>query len=146
MHQRLVPRRTTVVTVSRRPITVTSVHNYMTVHRLLLAGATSALIAGCSRAPDAPTATTQASSAHAAHGTVDRVNNGELTAEQKQAVAEVRNVTQRFHDIGFATAADGGGYTVQFPAGCAASSTPGEGAQGFHYLNEGLVDANVELL
>jgi hypothetical protein len=120
----------------------------MTVHRLLLAGASLALIAACSPAPEVPTATVQASHAHA-HATVDGVNNGELTAEQKQAVAEVRNATQSFRDIAFATAPiaqNGGGYTVQFPAGCAASPDPEQGAQGFHFLNEGLVDANVELL
>jgi hypothetical protein len=111
----------------------------------LLVGAAVALTA-CSPTPDAPTAAVHSSAAHAGHGTAARINNGELTAAQKQAVAEVRNATQRFHDIAIATrptAQGGGGYTVQFPAGCAASP---DGAQGFHYLNEGLVDANVELL
>jgi len=113
---------------------------------LLLAGAAVALTAACSPTPDAPTAAVHASAAHAGHGAANRINNGELTAAQKQAVAEVRNATQGFHDIGFATRAaaeGGGGYTLQFPAGCAASA---DGAQGFHYLNQGLVDANVELL
>ena len=112
---------------------------------LLLAGAAFALTAACSPNPEPPTATVQASSAHAAHG-APNINNGELTAAQKQAIAEVRNATQRFHDIAIATASiaqGGGGYTEQFPAGCAASP---DGAQGFHYLNPGLVDANVELL
>ena len=104
---------------------------------------TIALILACSPAPDVPTATTQASSAHAAHGAASRINNGELTAEQKQAVADVRKATQRFHDIAFATAANGGGYTMQFPAGCAASP---DGAQGFHYLNNGLVDVGVDYI
>ncbi len=113
---------------------------------LLLVGAAVALTAACSPTPDAPTAAVHSSAAHAGHGAANRINNGELTAAQKQAVAQVRNATQRFHDIAIATAPTGqggGGYTVQFPAGCAASP---DGAQGFHYLNEGLVDANVELL
>jgi hypothetical protein len=111
---------------------------------LLLMGAAIALTAACSPTPDAPTAALPASSAHAGH--MVRIDNGDLTAEQKQAIAEVRNATQRFHDIAIATAPTaqgGGGYTQQFPAGCAASP---DGAQGFHYLNPDLVDANVELL
>ena len=143
MHEHHVPTRTAIVAASERQRTATRVRDRKTEHQLLFAGVTIALIAACSRAPDAPTATTQASSAHAAHGAASRVNNGELTPEQKQAVADVRKATQRFHDIAFATAANGGGYTAQFPAGCAASP---DGAQGFHYLNNGLVDANVELL
>jgi hypothetical protein len=119
-------------------------------HRqLLLAGTTIALTAACSRTPEVPTASVQTSpaqTAHAAHGAASRINNGDLTPAQKQAVADVRNATTRFHDIAVAiapAAQNGGGYTVQFPAGCAASP---DGAQGFHYLNERLVDANVELL
>ena len=113
--------------------------------QLLLALTAVALTAACSPNPEPPTATAQASSAHAAHGATSRAfNNGELTPEQKQAIAEVRNATTRFHDIAFATAANGGGYTLQFPAGCAAAGDAG--AQGFHYLNEGLVDDKVELL
>ena len=118
-------------------------HRYL----LILAGAAVALTVACSLTPDAPTATSQASSAHAGHGASGRLfNNGELTPEQLQAIAEVRNATTRFHDIAIATATvaqGGGGYTNQFPAGCAASP---EGAQGFHYLNPDLVDATVELL
>ena len=114
---------------------------------LLLALSALASTAACSPNPEPPTATAQASSAHAGHGTNSAAfNNGELTAEQKQAIAEVRNATTQFHDIAFATASTaqgGGGYTAQFPAGCAASP---DGAQGFHYLNEGLVDNKVELL
>ena len=114
---------------------------------LLLVVAAVTMTAACSPTPDAPTALVQASAdAHAGHGTMSRIDNGDLTAAQKQAIAEVRNATQRFHDIAIATAPTaqgGGGYTVQFPAGCAASP---DGAQGFHYLNPDLVDANVELL
>jgi hypothetical protein len=78
--------------------------------------------------------------AHASHA---RVTNGELTPDQKQAVADVRNATAKFHDFAWTTSANGGGYSVQFPAGCAAIST---GAQGVHYLNPSLVDDQVELL
>ena len=114
-------------------------------HRLLVVAAVT-MTAACSPTPDAPTAAVHASvDAHAGHA-MTRINNGDLTPAQKQAIAEVRNATQRFHDIAIATAPTtqgGGGYTVQFPAGCAASP---DGAQGFHYLNPDLVDANVELL
>ena len=143
MHKHQVPRRTAIVSASGRPRAATRVRDRMTESHLLLAGVAIALVAACSPAPDVPTATTHASSVHSAHGAASRINNGDLTPEQKQAVAEVRNATQRFHDIAFATAANGGGYTMQFPAGCAASP---DGGQGFHYLNNGLVDANVELL
>ena len=64
----------------------------------------------------------------------------ELTDAQRQAVAQVRAATDPFRSL---ATAQGAGYTAQFPAGCAESP---EGAQAFHYLNEGLVDATVELL
>jgi len=114
---------------------------------LFLAGAAVTLTAACSPAPEAPSTAAQLSTAHASHAGMIRVaNNGDLTPAQKQAIAQVKQVTQRFHDIAIATrptAQGGGGYTVQFPVGCAASP---DGAQGFHYLNPDLVDANVELL
>ena len=114
---------------------------------LFLAGAAVTLTAACSPAPEAPSTAVQLSTAHASHAGMIRVaNNGDLTPAQKQAIAQVKQVTQRFHDIAIATrptAQGGGGYTVQFPVGCAASP---DGAQGFHYLNPDLVDANVELL
>jgi hypothetical protein len=64
-----------------------------------------------------------------------------ITTAMLQAIARVRNATQSFHDIETARHA---GYNVQFPAGCAA--LPGQGAQGFHWINQGLVDDKVELL
>lgn len=112
---------------------------------LLLMGAAVTLTAACSPTPEAPTAAAQSAAVHAGH-MARTSDNGDLTPEQKQAIAEVKNATQRFHDIAIATAPTaqgGGGYTQQFPAGCAASP---DGAQGFHYLNPDLVDANVELL
>lgn len=109
--------------------------------RTVMLTTTAFLAAACTRAPETPTAALQPSAAHAAHA---RVNNGDLTPEQKRAVAEVRNVTTRFHDVATAKQA---GYNNQFPAGCAVSPNgPQEGAQAFHYLNEGLVDDKVELL
>jgi len=114
---------------------------------LLLVVAAVTTAAACSLTPDAPTAAVRAAAdAHAGHGTMSRINNGDLTPAQTQAIAQVRNATERFHDIAIATAPTaqgGGGDTQQFPAGCAASP---DGAQGFHYLNPDLVDANVELL
>jgi hypothetical protein len=105
----------------------------------LLAAAAIAVIAACSSTEAAPVANTviAAQDGHASHSAA---NNGELTAEQKQGVADVRKVTQQFHDF---DAAKKAGYTVQYPAGCAESP---DGAQAFHWLNEGLVDGKVELL
>ncbi len=97
------------------------------------------LIAACSGGPETSTSSLQPVDPHTAHA---RVNNGELTAAQLRAVAQVRNATARFHDIEIAKAA---GYDVQYPEGCAVSPS-GEGAQAFHYLNPDLVDENVELL
>jgi hypothetical protein len=105
----------------------------------LLAAAAIAVIAACSSTEAAPVANTviAAQDGHASHSAA---NNGELTAEQKQGVADVRKVTQQFHDF---DAAKKAGYTVQYPAGCAESP---DGAQAFHWLNEGLVGGKVELL
>lgn len=111
--------------------------------RLLLAAviATIALTACSTTDPKAP-ATAAVATAADGHADHARANNGELTAAQLQAIAQVRQATTRFHDIAAAKAA---GYTDQYPPGCAVSPA-GEGAQAFHYLNPGLVDANVELL
>ena len=68
------------------------------------------------------------------------VDTGGLTAEQKQGVAQVLSATAQFKTF---TVAQQAGYTNQYPAGCAASA---DGAQGFHYLNNALVDDKVELL
>ncbi|HKU61538.1 MAG TPA: hypothetical protein VJQ44_10010 [Gemmatimonadales bacterium] len=91
-------------------------------------------------APVQPAAPIQPNAAkthtHGAHG-----GPVALTPEMLQAIARVRNATAVFHDI---TRAQAAGYDVQFPAGCAA--LPGTGAQGFHWINNGLVDDKVELL
>lgn len=105
---------------------------------LMLTGVAFSLIA-CSSDPAQPTASVTAEDSHAAH---TRANNGDLTAAQKKAIAQVRNATARFHDINVAKDA---GYKVQYPEGCAVSPN-GEGAQAFHYLNPDLVDDKVELL
>jgi hypothetical protein len=103
--------------------------------------ASIAVMIACSPADMPPTAADAA--LIAAHGAHARVSNGELTPQQKQGVAAVRRATAMFHDFEYATSASGGGYTDQFPAGCAATSA---GAQGFHYINWSLVDDKVELL
>lgn len=77
---------------------------------------------------------------HAAH---TRASDEKLTAEQLRSIAAVRRATARFHDL--AVAQNAGGYTKQYPPGCAVSPD-GEGAQAYHYLNESLVDDKVELL
>ncbi len=105
---------------------------------LALAAAAISLIAACSA--DQTTGTVEQSAAPDAHTSHARVNNGELSAAQLRAIAQVRRATARFHDIEVAKAA---GYVVQYPEGCAESA---EGAQAYHYLNPDLVDANVELL
>jgi hypothetical protein len=105
-----------------------------------LTAASVVLLAGCSRTPESTPTAVAASAAHAGHASPARKSNGTLTADQLEAIAEVRKATTKFHDRQRAKDA---GYSVQFPAGCASSA---EGAQGFHYLNEELVDANVELL
>lgn len=109
--------------------------------RLIMAAALG-LVTACS--PSATSTPTSSASLALAHSSHAQVNNGDLTAEQKQAIAKVRNATNAFHDFAWATSASGGGYTQQFPAGCAASST---GAQGVHYLNPTLAaDPAIDVL
>lgn len=102
----------------------------------LLLTAAAVGFAACSAEPESAIATPDPSAMHA-HAAI---GNGELTPAQHRAVAKVRNATARFHDLAVAVAA---GYTEQYPPGCAHSP---DGAQGYHYLNPGLVDATVELL
>ena len=108
--------------------------------RALTSYAMVGLLAACAPSPESTPTAVDVVTAHASHASVP---NGELTAEQKQAIAQLRNATVKFHDFAYATSANGGGYTNQYPAGCAASAT---GAQGVHYLNPSLVDDKVELL
>ena len=93
-------------------------------------------LAACT-ADESPTVTLQPD-AHASHGrsATDRAT----TPGERQAAARVRAATARFADVAVAKAA---GYDVQFPAGCASSP---DGAQGYHYINQTLVDARTELL
>ena len=108
---------------------------------LLLAAAMLVFTAACSSGEKSPTAATM-SPAHEAHAAHKRVNNGDLTPEQLQAIAQVRNATRFLDDTANARRA---GYTNQFPAGCV-QTADGRAAQGFHFMNEGLVDDKVELL
>jgi hypothetical protein len=102
--------------------------------------ASAVLFTACSQKPVAPPTAASVAAAHNGHASPARGVNVKLTPEQLKAIADVRNATTRFHDL---DAADDAGYRTQYPAGCAESA---EGAQGFHYLNEGLVDDKVELL
>ncbi len=97
------------------------------------------LLGACAGAESSVTETSTApiSAAHRGHGSPA---HKELSAADHRAVAAVRRATAKFHDIEVAQAA---GYNVQFPAGCASSA---EGGQGFHWINEGLVDDEVNLL
>ena len=111
----------------------------MGIRTAFAAAAALLLPLACTSEGDAPTASApprvdEAAPVHA------HAEGEKLTAEQLQAVAQVRRATAGLHDIAAAIEA---GYTNQFPAGCAQSA---EGVQGFHYLNPGLVDADIELL
>lgn len=100
--------------------------------------------AACSDGSETPTAASLRSAAPDAHALHARINNGDLTPAQKKAIAQVRNATARFHDLAVADAA---GYDRQFPLGCAFDdSEAAAGAQGYHFINDELVDGNVELL
>lgn len=99
----------------------------------LLPAALAVVLTACSTTDAVPTDSLQTrvamQASHAHPG-----SNAELTPDRLKAIAELRQVTTRFHDVREAVRA---GYVVQFPAGCAASSA---GAQGFHYLNPRLAD------
>lgn len=105
-----------------------------------IAAVAIAAFAACESDSAPPTAPVPPSAAkthtHGAHG-----GPVALTSDMLKAIARVRNATAGFHDIARAQAA---GYNVQFPPGCA--ELPGTGAQGFHWINNGLVDDKVELL
>jgi hypothetical protein len=113
----------------------------LTRYRAAVAVAAVAIVAfaACESDSSSPTAPIQPTAAkthsHGAHG-----GPVALTPAMLKAIARVR-AAGNFHDLGTAQNA---GYNVQFPAGCAALA--GVGAQGFHYINNGLVDGNVELL
>ena len=96
--------------------------------------------AACESDTASPTAPMQPTAAkthtHGAHG-----GPVVLTPEMLKAIAQVRNATAAFHDTVTSQAA---GYNVQFPAGCA--ELAGTGGQGFHWINNNLVDDKVELL
>ena len=104
--------------------------------RVALGAALTLILAVACTAGTAPDlATVKASDAAMQHA-----RGTALTADQNAAIARVRNATARFHDIAVARDA---GYDLQFPEGC--KFTP-EGAQGFHYLDQSLVDDKIELL
>ena len=102
----------------------------------LLSLAAAVTLAACGATEAAPTdsphtrVAMQASHSHA--GTT-----AALTPERLRVIAQLRQVTVKYHDVETAVL---NGYVVQFPAGCAASSA---GAQGFHYLNPVLADDKV---
>lgn len=62
-----------------------------------------------------------------------------LSAEDEATIEEVRTIAAAFTDIDAARAA---GYTNQYPEGCVESDA---GAQGFHFLNDALLDGEVDL-
>ena len=106
--------------------------------RLPLAAAVAILVACSNTAtPVVESSGPVVQAAHRGHGSP---THKELSAADLQAVAQVRRATAKFQDIDAARAA---GYDVQFPAGCASSP---EGGQGFHWINNGLVDTEINLL
>lgn len=109
-------------------------------HRpVLLLSAAVIGVAACSTS-DAPTGDARAVTAAAAaagHGDHARATSAP-TPGQLNAAAVVRRMTARFADTLVSQAE---GYTNQFPAGCAA--LPGVGGQGYHFLNDALVDNHV---
>lgn len=112
------------------PYTSLTAHRTM---RIAFATIVAALLAACASDTTPTASAPQSTHAH-------RSAPGELAAEQLEGVARVRRATNGFHNLANAHAA---GYTMQFPAGCAQSPA---GVQGFHYLNPGLVDGQIELL
>ena len=108
--------------------------------RSALAVAALLLPLACASTDDGPTAGSPVPAVDQAAAGHAHASAGELTAAQRQGVAQVRRATNGLHSFAAAQAA---GYTNQYPAGCAQSPS---GVQGFHYLNPGLVDATVELL
>jgi hypothetical protein len=70
---------------------------------------------------------------HGAHGAT------ELSAADAQAVDSVRRIADQYRDLAAARAA---GYSTQFPEGCVQTA---EGSQGFHFINESLVDDRIDL-
>jgi hypothetical protein len=114
------------------------------VMRSLAAVAVTAAVAAvaCSTAPESSTASLDvaANAAAAAHNHAGPTVA--VTPGHYRVAEQVKEKLAAFEDRDAARAA---GYTAQFPAGCADSKTPA-GAQGFHYLNESLVDNHVEVM
>jgi hypothetical protein len=100
-------------------------------HRLATAVVVSVAIAGCAAdEPDQPASVVPA---------VQEQVGDSLSADDASAHAAVRETASPWSDIEAARVA---GYTNQFPAGCIETE---EGAQGFHFLNDALLDNSVNL-
>jgi hypothetical protein len=78
-------------------------------------------------------------SAQAAAQHEDAKASERLSPEDVQAIDGVRQKAEAYKDIAAARAA---GYTKQYPEGCIQAE---EGAQGFHFMNEALVDDKVDV-
>jgi hypothetical protein len=66
-------------------------------------------------------------------------SSDQLSAEDTQAIDGVRQKAEAYKDIAAARAA---GYTKQYPEGCIQAE---EGSQGFHFMNDALVDDKVDV-
>ena len=94
----------------------------------------------CSTAPVKSTAATLDLAANPAAAHNHAGPTVAATPGHFRVAEQVREKLAAFEDINAAKAA---GYSVQFPAGCAETEA---GAQGFHYLNESLVDNKTEVM
>jgi hypothetical protein len=94
--------------------------------------------AACTREEAEPAPGTMAADSTAAqHGAAH--GSTALSAADSQVIAQVRRTADPFRDLAAARAA---GYNKQYPEGCVQTA---EGSQGFHFINEALVDDRVEL-
>ena len=96
-----------------------------------------AFVVAAACADEAPTVVTPEGLGHESHATASR-GRGDLGPEVLADLAQVRQVTARFHDLDAALAA---GYTVWSPDPFAANATcpsSPEGNMGYHLVNVGL--------
>jgi hypothetical protein len=106
-----------------------------TVGRVALAFGLVIAVAGCGGGGDAqPEASADSTMQHDAAPAAEQ-----LSAEDQQAIDAVRQKADGYKDLAAAKAA---GYTKQYPEGCIQTA---DGSQGFHFLNESLVDDKVDV-
>src|SRR5687768_10431430 len=97
--------------------------------------------AACARDEAEPDDNAMAADSPAAHSDLAHGAAGatQLSAADSQVINDVRRTADQYRDLAAARAA---GYSKQYPEGCVQTA---DGAQGFHFINESLVDDKVEL-